>query len=286
MALNVWGKPIMNVRRSAASVALVMVALAAILTGCDIKGPDPTEASVTATTGPFAISTTTVGSGHGFGAATIYFPTDTSQGLYGGVAIAPGFTETQSAIRWYGPRLATQGFVVMTIDTNSTGDNPSSRATQLLAALTYLTTESSVKGQVDPNRLAVMGHSMGGGGTLEAADRNHALKAAIPLAGWDTTKSFPGIVTPTLVVACQNDNVAQVANHSLPFYNSITAEKAFLEIAGGSHSCPNSPQTTIAKFAISWLKRWVDGDTRYTQFLCPPPTPGGQISRYMQTCPY
>ena len=26
---------------------------------------------------------------------------------------------------------------------------------------------------------------------------------------------------------------------------------------------------TIAKYSISWLKRFIDNDTRYEQFLCP-----------------
>ena len=260
--------------------------LAATLTGCDIHGPDPTEASVTAPTGPFATATTTVAAGNGFGGGTIYYPTTTTEGRFGGVAIVPGFTESQSAISWYGPRLASQGFVVFTIDTNGIFDFPPARGDQLLAALTYLTTKSTVVDRVDPNRLAVMGHSMGGGASLDAASKNKALKAAIPLAGWNTTTDWSGNVTPTLVVACQNDSIAPVASHSKPFYNSLTAKKAYLELAGADHSCPNSANTTIAKYVISWLKRFVDNDMRYQQFLCPPPAPGGAISSYLATCPY
>jgi dienelactone hydrolase len=276
----------MNLRRSLASSCAVLIVLASFLTACEQKGAAPTETSIEATTGAFAIATTTVASGNGFGGATIYAPTDTSQGTYGGVAIAPGFTETQSQISWLGPRLATQGFVVMTIDTNSGTDNPTTRAHELLSALTYLTTKSTVASEVDPNRLAVMGHSMGGGAALEAASMNHSLKAAIPLAGWDTTTNFSGNVSPTLVVACQDDTIAPPAQHSMPFYNSLTVDKAYLEIAGGSHFCPTSPETTIAKYAISWLKRFVDDDTRYEQFLCPTPAAGGDISQYLSNCPY
>lgn len=276
----------MNVRRSVASVLLILVVLAAGLTGCDVHGPDPTGASVTATLGPFATASVTVPAGNGFGGGTIYYPTTTTEGRFGGVAVVPGFTEAQSAISWYGPRVASQGFVVFTIDTNSVFDFPPARGDQLLAALTYLTTSSSVAALVDPARLAVMGHSMGGGATLDAASKNKALKAAIPLAGWNTTTDWSANVTPTLVVGCQNDAIAPVASHSTPFYNSLTTKKAYLEIAGADHSCPNSANTTIAKFVISWLKRFVDSDTRYDQFLCPPPAAGGAISTYLATCPY
>jgi alpha-beta hydrolase superfamily lysophospholipase len=258
------------------------------------RGPTPTTASISATRGAFAISQTSVSnlSTPGFGAATIYYPTDTSQGTFGGVAIAPGFTATQSSISWLGPRLASQGFVVITIDTNSTLDQPSSRATQLMAALSYLTNTSSVRTRVDRNRLAVMGHSMGGGGTMEAATENPSLQAAIPLTGWHTTKNFSANRVPTLVVGAENDTIASVNSHSIPFYTSMssTLDKAYLEINNGSHFTPNSPNTTIAKYSISWLKRFVDNDTRYEQFLCGAPhqadLAGGTISDYRETCPY
>jgi dienelactone hydrolase len=255
------------------------------------RGPAPTTDSISATTGPYAISTTTVGSGNGFRAGTIYFPTATNKGTWGAVVIAPGFTATQSSISWYGPRLASRGFVVMTIDTNSTSDQPSSRATQLAAGLTFLTNSSSVRNRIDANRLAVMGHSMGGGGTLEAAVNNPRLQAAIGLTPWDQTKSFSGDRVPTMIIGAQNDNIAAVAQHSIPFYNSIPAasEKAYLELAGAGHTAPNSPNTTIAKYAISWLKRFVDNDVRYEKFLCGAPhqqdLSGSAISTYQDTCP-
>src|SRR4030095_88735 len=196
------------------------------------RGPAPT-ASALQVAGPFAISSTTVGSGNGCGAATIYFPTDTSQGTFGGIAVAPGFTETQSALRWWAQRLASHGFVVINISTNSTFDNPSSRATQLQNALNYLVNTSSARTRVDRTRLAVSGHSMGGGGTLEAARNNTALQAAIPLMPWDQTKDFSGIRTPTMIVAGQNDTIATPSNHAIRFYNSIPAasEKVYLELS-------------------------------------------------------
>src|SRR5262249_26333953 len=150
----------------------------------------------------------------GFGGGTIYFPIDLSQGTFGAVAISPGFVELQSAISWLGPRLASQGFVVFTIDTLGVFDFPDARADQLLAALDYLTTTSSVRARVDPARLGVIGHSMGGGAALSAADKRPSLQAAIPLAGWHLTKNWSGVRVPTLVVAAQNDAIAPTADHS------------------------------------------------------------------------
>nr|WP_245623253.1 dienelactone hydrolase family protein [Spirillospora albida] len=252
------------------------------------RGPDPTEASIEALRGPFATSETSVSglSVTGFGGGTIYYPTSTAQGTFGAVAIAPGFTAGQSSMAWLGPRLASQGFVVFTIDTLTRLDQPSSRARQLEAALDYLTQRSSVRSRIDASRLGLMGHSMGGGGTLEAAANRPQLQAAIPLTPWHTDKTFNDVRVPTMIIGAQADTVAPVSSHSEPFYSTIPAasEKAYLELAGASHFAPNSNNTTIAKYSISWLKRFIDNDTRYEQFICPAPREA-TISEYRDTCP-
>ncbi|GGT86087.1 MULTISPECIES: bis(hydroxyethyl) terephthalate hydrolase [Streptomyces] len=254
------------------------------------RGPAPTNSSIEAVRGPYAVSDTSVSSlaVTGFGGGTIYYPTSTADGTFGAVVISPGFTAYESSIAWLGPRLASQGFVVFTIDTLTTMDQPDSRGRQLLAALDYLTQRSSVRGRVDGTRLGVMGHSMGGGGALEAAKTRPSLQAAIPLTGWNTDKSWPEIKTPTLVVGADGDTVAPVASHSEPFYESLprTLDKAYLELNNASHFTPNTSDTTIAKYSISWLKRFIDNDTRYEQFLCPLPRPGLSIEEYRGTCPH
>ncbi|MEU0398893.1 dienelactone hydrolase family protein [Streptomyces sp. NPDC006197] len=253
------------------------------------RGPAPTVASIEAARGSYAVSQTSVSSLSvtGFGGGTVYYPTSTSDGTFGAVVISPGFTAYESSISWLGPRLASQGFVVFTIDTLTTLDQPDSRGRQLLAALDYLTQRSSVRSRVDASRLGVMGHSMGGGGTLEAAKSRPSLKAAIPLTGWNTDKTWPEISTPTLIVGADGDTIAPVATHSEPFYESLPAslDKAYLELNGATHFTPNSSNTTIAKYSISWLKRFIDDDTRYDQFLCPLPRPSLTIEEYRGTCP-
>jgi dienelactone hydrolase len=177
--------------------------------------------------------------------------------------------------------------VVITIDTLSTLDQPASRGTQLLAALDYLTGQSSVRTRIDATRLGVMGHSMGGGGSLSAARTRPSLQAAVPLTPWHGTKSWSTLRTPTLVIGAENDTVASVTSHSEPFYTSMpsTLDKAYLELNNASHSAPTSTNVTVAKYSISWLKRFIDNDTRYEQFLCPAPA-GSAIQEYRNTCPH
>ena len=251
------------------------------------RGPDPTVESIEAPRGSFEVGVAVItrAAAEGFGGGTVYYPTDTSEGTFGAVAVSPGYSSSQAAIAWLGPRLASQGFVVLTIDTLRTSDSPSRRGDQLLAALDYLG-RTELADRIDPDRLAVMGHSMGGGGSLEAAKDDPTLQAVIPLTPWSADKTFPEVTAPTLVIGAEDDIIAPVRTHSERFYASLPADgdKAYLELRDASHSAPNLPDTTIAKYSISWLKRYVDDDERYQQFLCPPPPVDDEIGEYRSTC--
>ncbi|MCC3765837.1 alpha/beta hydrolase [Glycomyces sp. TRM65418] len=251
------------------------------------RGPAPTESSIEATRGHYSVSTANVSSlVFGFGGGTIYYPTTRADGTFGAVAIAPGYTASSSTMSWLGPRLASQGFVVFTIDTNSRYDQPGQRADQLNAALDYLVEDSTVSDRIDPDRLAVMGHSMGGGGSLEATTDNPDIQASIPLTPWHSDKTWNTVRTPTLIFGAENDTIASVGSHSERFYSSIpsSTDKMYIELDGASHFAPNSSNTTIAKYSISWLKRFVDNDTRYDQFLCPLPD-DRSIEEVRGSCP-
>ncbi|MBC7984670.1 MAG: alpha/beta hydrolase, partial [Candidatus Obscuribacterales bacterium] len=103
---------------------------------------------------------------------------------------------------------------------------------------------------------------------------------------------------PTFIIACESDSTAAVGSHASPFYNSIPAsvDKAYLEINNGSHSCAGSSASTankamLGKYGVAWVKRFMDNDTRYSEFLCGAPhqTDLGNtavISEYRETCPY
>jgi len=267
------------------------------MTNCGFElGPDPSLNFLQSNRGPEPTTKATVPSSvNGFGGGTIYFPTNLSQEM-AAVAISPGFTASQSAIAWWGPVIASHGFVVITIDTNSRFDQPDSRGRQLDAALSYLISESErvdglIAGLVDKSRLATMGHSMGGGGSLHSASRNR-LSAAIPLAPWNSgSNPFGDIVVPTMVVACQSDSTAKVNDHAIPFYEAIasTTDKVYIELANGSHNCvtgwEGSFGPTLSTYGVSWLKRFLDKDRRYDQFLCGPDhLANTDISGYRDTC--
>ena len=261
------------------------------------RGPNPTVASLKSRSGPFSVAKFSV-SGYlkGFGDSTVHYPTNAS-GRMGAIAVIPGYLSYENSIEWWGPRLASHGFVVMTMNTNTIYDQPDSRATQLSRALDYLIEQSNsrtspIAGKIDSARLGVIGWSMGGGGSLKLATER-SLNAIIPQAPYYAgLNSFSTIKTPTMILACGADVVAPVAAHASPFYNRIpnTTPKAFLEIYGGSHFCANSGypnEDLLGMYGISWMKRFIDFDRRYDQFLCGPNHEANlAISEYRENCDY
>ncbi len=213
--------------------------------------PTPTSAAPTRPTPCSSVSEENVSrlSASGFGGGTIYYPRENN--TYGAVAISPGYTGTEASIAWLGERIASHGFVVITIDTITTLDQPDSRAEQLNAALNHMINRASstVRSRIDSSRLAVMGHSMGGGGTLRLASQRPDLKAAIPLTPWHLNKNWSSVTVPTLIIGADLDTIAPVATHAKPFYNSLPSSisKAYLELDGATHFAPNIPNKTLRR---------------------------------------
>ena len=96
---------------------------------------------------------------------------------------APSWTGRRNQNTVQAEELASHGFVVVGIETTTTLDQPAQRGQELLAALRWATGSSptAVRSHIDPSRRAVAGHSMGGGGTLEALRSDSTLKAGVPL---------------------------------------------------------------------------------------------------------
>jgi dienelactone hydrolase len=245
-----------------------------------IRGPAPTAESA-ARAGPFAFDTYSTGlrDGPAYGTQTLHYPTD-AEPPFASVVIVPGFVSPESAIRAWGPFLASHGIVTLTIGTNNGGDLPDVRAAALIDAIETVKAENSraegpLDGALDLGRFAVMGWSMGGGGTLLAAIGHPELKAAIPLAAWSPGVTFSNNSVPTLLFAGTADPLA--GGQSQGFYTSIpeATPKMLYEVAGGAHDIANDPSSAggeIGLYGLSWMKVFLEGDERYRELLLRAPT--------------
>jgi hypothetical protein len=240
-----------------------------------MRGDAPTEMSATAN-GPYMVKTYTSGymDSPAFADGTVHYP-EGAEPPFAFVAVVPGFVSPQSSIRAWGPFLASHGIVTMTIGTNSGSDQPPARSRALLGALKVLEGEntrsgSPIMGKLDLTRQATMGWSMGGGGTLLAAQEKQDLKATISMCGWNPGASYARIKAPALMFAATSDPLA--GGQSQGFYRSIpeTVPKMLFEVQGGSHNIANSPSghgRVIGRFGLSWMKTYLEEDPRYKQFL-------------------
>ena len=258
--------------------------------------PDPTTASLEATNGPLTTATYTVPNPSGYGSGTVTYPTNS--GSYPGVVLMPGYQGTQQNLQWLAPRLASWGFVVINVGTNTLSDDPASRGRQITAAGTQLlalgnATGNPISGKVN-GTLGAAGHSMGGGGVMAALRDDSRFRAGVPTAPYYPNRNFSAVTDPTFFLTCQSDPVAHGNTYAVPWYNSMSqAEKLYIEVPG-DHLCPMTGYGNKAKqgkWIVSFLSRWLRADTRFSPFLCGPVRDADKnntslVTRWMDTCPF
>lgn len=281
----------------AAAVAL-LVAGTACGGGGDSEGaeggPEPThpiERDVDGETGDLEVLTDELSADgvDGFGGGTVYYPDDDSQ-RYGVIAAAPGLGADESMVSWYGDMLASHGFVVLTMNTHTLNDSPDQRGEQILAALDHAVEDSAAAKVADPDRLGVLGHSMGGGGALVAAADRPEIRSVVSLTPYyegDREDDWSDVVAPTLIIGGSTDEVAPVSDHAEPLYDGLdkAKQKAYLNL-NGDHFIANSPSEIVTEHVLAWTKRFVDGDKSYADTLCPAPSTNRDIDEVRDTCPH
>ena len=222
-----------------------------------------------------------------FSAATIFYPLTLSfDAPMGGVVMVPGYRASSQNYEWWGPALASLGYAVLILDTNTPTDGLEARKNALIAGVGFLkaqnsNSESPLNGKIDTSRVAIMGHSMGGGAALAAASElGDEIRAVLPLSpyccepGGSFSADYSGLTTPTLIVASATDEVAPPAGHARLLFDGIGGDnKVYMEFAQGDHMIvanggPDLP--TIGKFALAFLKLNVDGKQNHSAFISSP----------------
>ncbi|SDW65268.1 poly(ethylene terephthalate) hydrolase family protein [Aequorivita viscosa] len=229
--------------------------------------------------GPYEVATLTeddgIRNGPDYLDATVYYPTNATP-PYASIAIVPGFTAQPSSVEEWGPFYASHGIVTIIIGTNSPFEFPDLRATALLDALETLRQEnerqnSPLENQLDVDKFAVSGWSMGGGGAQLAAQMDSSIKAVLALCPWYPQATF-NHNSPVLIFSGQDDTVAPPGIHADVHYNVTpdTTNKLLFEVANGSHSVANTPtggDGVVGKIALSWLKLYLDDNDCYCPLL-------------------
>ena len=238
-----------------------------------------------------------------FSAATIFYPLTLSFAPpIGAVVLMPGYGATSDAYAWWGPMLASFGYAVMIVDTNDLKDSLEARKNALIAAVEFVQAEnhqedSPIAGKIDTDKIAIMGHSLGGGASLQAAEQlGETIRAVISLTpyccelGQSFTGNFGSLGVPTMIVASAEDSVAPPEQHSWALYQSVadSTAKLYLEFETGEHNLPTNDGedlATLGRYSVAWLKLQVDHESSFSEtiFGAQDDEYAGKFSRYEST---
>lgn len=138
------------------------------------------------------------------------------------------------------------------------------------------------------NKNCAMGHSMGGGSAVLAAEYDSAITALAILSPADTrpsaVRAAASIGIPSLIISGENDCITRPEEHQIPVFNALKSiSKIMITIKGGSHcqmadksfpcnlaelACGQNPgisrkeqQTIIIRYLLPWLNYRIKGDT-------------------------
>ncbi len=186
----------------------------------------------------------------------VYYPANTggigvavanSQAGFPVISFGHGFVIPAEAYSWLWEALVPQGYIVIFPKTEGQllpapdhaafGEDIAFCARQIVQSSSQ--PASPVYGKVLP-RIALMGHSMGGGATYLGAANTTDIATTITFAAAETNPSSIGaaqnVSLPSLVIASGEDCVTPANANQLPIFNNLpTQAKALITINGASH---------------------------------------------------
>ena len=195
-------------------------------------------------------------------------PVDAANGPYPIVAFGHGFVTPVTLYASTGAHLASWGFIVLLPQTQgSLFPSHSQFAADLRSSLDWMAGQGAVQGSpwagaVDGARRGVMGHSMGGGCALLAADADPGIRVAVPLAAADTnpssTAACAGVRCATRVIVGSQDTIVPPSTNA-PMFANLRGPSQLVTITGGSHCgfidsaiafCDSGSITRAAQLAV------------------------------------
>jgi fermentation-respiration switch protein FrsA (DUF1100 family) len=135
---------------------------------------------------------------------------------------------------------------------------------------------TTLKGRIDPGKIAAAGHSAGGITTIGmfSTNRDQRLKAGVVLAGRQVlTAPFTGPPAPLLFVHGKRDETVAYADGRAA-YDAVTWPKAFLTVARGGHTPVGRELSVVATTTTDFWRWSLYGDAAAAKRLGPDATKG------------
>lgn len=219
-----------------------------------------------------------------YDSAFIAYPCETSDGPFPALTFTGGITNVKEQVAWLADHVVTYGFVLIVMTpTNNMSTTTDIWEKAMLGGLEMLESEnnrpsSPIYGLVDMDRLGIMGFSMGGGGTLKAANTvGNKIKTALSLAPHEApvnASMYRNVSVPTVVTTgtrdsiCPRDSVKAIFD-CLPDDN----ERLFVNFTNAHHVDwmdllgDATTHDRFKTFVVSWLKYYLEGDASYQTYL-------------------
>jgi dienelactone hydrolase len=171
-------------------------------------------------------------------------PLDASAGPYPIIAFGHGFLSAVTLYQSTGAHLASWGFMTIMPQTQG-GLLPShgAFAADLVSSLNWLAAQGATSGSpwfggVDASARGVMGHSMGGGCSLLAAQADPGIRCAVPWAAADTNPSSItaalGVEGATRLIVGSQDTIVTPSS-TAAMYPNLAGASQLVTITGGYH---------------------------------------------------
>lgn len=191
---------------------------------------------------PYAVGTrdvawaNTTGSGAGSLTARVLYPAATTgtnapllpqAGGWPVVVFLHGFAVTGTSYVPLGTQWAQQGFVVVLSNTSqfdNVGQENDGRALFPAVVAANAAVGGPFQNGLDTTRVALAGHSMGGGNVANVLRINPGYRCGFAIAPVSPRDNNGALVTvPIGIVAGQGDTIAPATTYAVPYYNSLTA---------------------------------------------------------------
>jgi pimeloyl-ACP methyl ester carboxylesterase len=193
------------------------------------------------------------------------------------VVFLHGYSFLGEDYTWLGETWASEGFVVVLSNTaqyNYLCQGQDGRALYSAVVAENVRTGSFFEGAFDVSRLALAGHSMGGGMTGAVLANNPGYRCGLALApafpGWSAAG---GVTAPFGIVVGTGDWVTPWGWYSLPYYHAIASQDGLkflyllnhecdhMNIAGLSRYPTRSVFERVADVGVGFLNHFLDVGT-------------------------
>jgi len=219
------------------------------------------------------------------------------------VVISPGFQLARTQYESYANHLASWGFVVILTDYADTSFFPNHQklADDVTAVIDHAVANTALA--IDPAKIGVAGHSLGGKISVFAASQDARIRAVV---GWDPVDSNNPSVAPqkmtgmTAAIAIVGETTnasgggmpcAPAADNFTQFYAAAPSPAIALTVTGADHmdwvddpSCgfcglcmagsidPAVVRTVTRRLDVAWLRFHLLGDAAMEAWITPPET--------------